>query len=269
MSKIPVAVLVTTRNEEARIVPCLQALQDFSEIVVIDSASTDRTVQRAQVGGARVVNFVWDKTYPKKRQWCLDHLELAHDWILFIDADEMMTSALADEIRQTIKAPACSGYFIKGRYVVAGQVLRHGLCNDKLVLFDRRCFRFPVVNDLDIQGMGEMEGHYQPVAIHGEEIGRLKSFMLHYAYNGGESWEARHRRYAQWEADMNARQAWPVDPVASRQKLKEMFRALPCRGLIAFVYSYLVKGGFLDGVAGFRLARDRYRYYVLVARSRQ
>lgn len=266
---IPVSVLVTVKNEEARMVACLSALQDFDEIMVIDSGSTDNTVAIAQSFGARVVPFVWDKAYPKKRQWCLDHLELVHEWILFIDADEVMVPALADEIRAAMIAPEHDGYFIDGLYVVGGRVLRHGIRNSKLALFRRSQFSFPVVNDLGLDGMGEMEGHYQPVGVAGATIGRLTNGLLHHAYESGEDWEARHRRYARWEAGMNMLDAWPVDPVMRRQLMKRVFRTLPCRGAIAFTHSYIFKMGFLDGLAGFDLARDRYRYYVMVARSRQ
>lgn len=269
MNKIPVSVLVTTRNEERRIVPCLRALSDFSEIIVIDSASNDRTVDLAQRCGARAVPFSWNGAYPKKRQWCLDRLRLAHEWILFIDADEVMTPALAQEIGCVLQSPVCKGYFIKGSYVMAGKVLRYGLCNNKLVLFDRRCFRFPEIDDLDIEGMGEMEGHYQPQAVDGASIGQLQSRLYHHAYESGEDWESRHRRYADWESGVNARNAWPADPVRSRQLLKRVFRVVPGRPLIAFIHSYVWCYGFLDGFAGWRFARDRYRYYALVERSRQ
>lgn len=248
---------------------CLKALAVFDDVVVIDSGSTDDTVAIAESHGARVVPFAWNGQYPKKRQWCLDHLELAHDWVFFVDADEIVTPALADEIRRVVAAPAHQGYFVEGQYVIDGKVLRFGLKNSKIVLFDRRQFSFPVISDLYISGMGEMEGHYQPLPDNGATIGYIKSPLLHYAYDGGESWESRHQRYAEWEAGMNARNAWPVDPVPSRQVLKQIFRGLPLRSAVAFLHCYVVKLGFLDGSAGFRLARDRYRYYAMVARSSQ
>ncbi len=270
MNRIPISVLISTRNEEARMPACLAALEMFGEIIVIDSGSTDNTFKIAATLGAQVVPFTWNGQYPKKRQWCLNNLTLAHDWIFFVDADEVLTTALIDEIRALFQEkPTHDGYFVDGLYVIDGVVLKHGIKNSKLVLFDRRKFNFPVVSDLDIPGMGEMEGHYQPVATNSATIGHLKAPLLHYAYNSGENWQSRHHRYAQWEAGMNARHAWPVDPVPQRQKLKELFRALPCRGLIAFIHSYILKCGFLDGRAGFGLALDRYRYYVMVARSRQ
>lgn len=267
--RVPVSVLISTKNEASCLARCLSALSAFSEVVVIDSGSTDDTCKIARDRGARVVPFTWDGRYPKKRQWCLDHLTLAHEWIFFVDADEVVTPALADEIATTLQNPQHDGYFISGLYVIQGRVLKHGLRNRKIVLFKRHAFQFPVVNDLDIPGMGEMEGHYQPVPVAGATIGALRSPMLHYAYNSGEAWQSRHERYATWEAGMNAKGAWPCDPDLRRERLKRIFRALPCRGVIAFMHSYIYKRGFLDGRAGFWLARDRYHYYTLVARKRQ
>ncbi len=267
MKDIPVSVLVTTRNEETRIGPCLEALRSFRQVIVIDSSSTDRTADIARSTGADIVAYEWSGHYPKKRQWCLENLNLAHDWIFFVDADEIVTPGLAGDIRDLFASgvPPHQGYFVTADYVIDHKILSYGLKNRKLVLFDRRHFMFPVVDDLDISGMGEMEGHYQPVPRVTSSIGVLNEPMLHYAYDSGESWESRHHRYALWEAEMNARKAWPVDPVAWRQYLKVLFRAMPFRPQIAFLHSYILKGGWLDGVAGFKLARDRYRYYRLVS----
>ena len=266
---IPASVLISTKNEAGCLARCLASLSGFDEIVVIDSGSTDDTVLIAQSFGARVVPFAWNGQYPKKRQWCLDHLTLAHEWIFFVDADEVIPPALTAEIETTLLSPAHDGYFVDGLYVMNDHVLRHGLRNSKLVLFKRHAFAFPVVHDLDIPGMGEMEGHYQPVPVAGASMGRLANPMLHYAYESGEDWQSRHARYASWEAGMNKADAWPVDPVPLRQLMKVLFRRLPCRGMIAFLHSYIYKRGFLDGAAGFALARDRYHYYTLVARKRQ
>lgn len=266
---IPVSVLISTKNEAGCLARCLASLSGFDDIIVIDSGSTDDTALIAQSFGVRVVPFMWNGQYPKKRQWCLDQLNLAHEWIFFVDADEVVPPALIAEIADILKVPEHDGYFVDGLYVIGNQVLRHGLHNSKLALFKRYVFVFPVVNDLGISGMGEMEGHYQPVPVADARIGRLKNPLLHYAYESGENWESRHARYAVWEAGMNKSGAWPIDPVPARQLLKSLFRRLPCRGAVAFAHSYLYKCGFLDGRAGFALARDRYRYYTLVARKCQ
>lgn len=265
---IPVSVIVATLNEESRIGRCLEALAAFDEVFVVDSGSSDRTATLAAQAGAKVVRFCWDGRYPKKRQWCLDHLPSRHEWIFFVDADETVTPALTAEIgRMFAKKPARDGYFIKGRYVIDGKILRFGLNNNKLCLFDRRRFVFPAVDDLDLPGMGEIEGHYQPVARDKPvKIGQLSASLLHHAYD--ENWEARHRRYAAWEAGMNRKNAWPADPVRWRQAIKRLFRALPGRSLIAFLHCYVGKGGFLDGKNGLRFAVSRLHYYAMIRSSR-
>lgn len=267
-NNIPVSVIVVTRNEEARIESCLKVLQGFKDVWVVDSGSLDKTCEIAQQCGVKVVDFAWNGAYPKKRQWCLDTLALAHDWVFFVDADEIVTDALLEEIRGLDFAAA--GYFVQGRYVWDGQLLRHGLRNNKLVLIDRRKVEFPVVDDLDLPGMGEIEGHYQPVlraGFEGENIGQLRATMVHDAGDDAQHWRARHMRYAAWEAGMNARQAWPQDPVLWRRIAKQIFRMLPFRGVIAFVHSYIFKCGFLGGMAGFDFAASRARYYVMIANA--
>lgn len=263
--KIPVSVIVVTRNEEARIAACLASLADFDEIIVVDSASTDKTQDLAHLHGAKVVNFVWDGRYPKKRQWCLDTLDLAHDWVFFVDADEVLTSEICAEIRGLDFSAA--GYFVPGRYYFEGKLLRCGLRNNKLALVNRRKIGFPVIDDLDMPGMGEIEGHYQPVLkkeFRHEYIGQLKCPLVHYAFEGREGWRVRHERYAAWERAMNRRGAWPEDPVFIRALLKRIFRAMPLRPLIAFLHCYILKLGFLDGSHGFRFAKSRYDYYAMI-----
>ena len=267
---IPVSVLVMTKEETPRLAVCLAAVRrDFAEVVVVDSMSGDGTADLARSYGARVEHFSWNGQYPKKRQWPLDHLDLAHDWIFFVDVDEIVTPDLIAEIAGLFAKgpPERAGYFVHGRYVIDGRVLRHGLVNNKLALFDRRRVAFPVVDDLGLPGMGEIEGHYQPVPrMPGARLGQLDAPLWHRAYEGG-NWLARHRRYAAWEAGMNARGAWPRDPSAWRQALKTLFRAMPGRGAAAFLHSFVLKSGWRDGRRGFRLARDRWRYYALIRAS--
>jgi glycosyltransferase involved in cell wall biosynthesis len=272
--KLPVSVIVAVKNEAARIEKCLQALQSFDEIIVVDSNSRDDTARLAGQMGAQVVPFQWDGAYPKKRQWCLDRLVLRNDWIFFVDADEIVTQNLIDKLQVLFQqTPACDGYFIKSRYIVDGRVLRHGLVNTKLVLLKRGRFVFPVIDDLGLEGMeeegmGEMEGHYQPMPKPGASIGSIDgAYMVHDAYGEGRAlWLARHARYALWEQGMNARDAWPKDPVPVRQAMKSMFRRMPFRPLAAFLQCYVWKGGLLDGRAGLRLACDRALYYRMIGR---
>jgi len=264
-NKIPVSVVVMTRNEAVVIERCLAALADFSEVFVVDSNSDDSTKDLAEKSGAKVKDFKWNGHYPKKKQWCLDNLSFRHNWVLMVDADEVLTPALVDEIKGlSISYSTCAGYFIKGFNVLDGTALRHGLFNNKLMLIDRNKMEFPVVDDLDIKGGNEVEGHYQPVLRPGYEQARivqLKSPLLHYIHEGGEGWEERHRRYVQWEAGMTYKNVWPEDPVKWRSIAKKMLRKIPARHLLFFIYAYILKMGILDGTAGYHAARDKLRYY--------
>lgn len=260
---IPVSVIVTTKDEASNLPRCLAALDDFGEVIVVDSHSMDGTADTARAAGAVVVLYKWNGQYPKKRQWCLDHLPTRHEWIFFIDADEVVTPELAAAIRALFAAgPGQDGYFVRGRYVSGGRPLRFGLHNNKLALFRRGAFSFPVIDDLDLP-MGEIEGHYQPVG--STRIGQIRPPLLHYADEDPARWIARHEKYALWEAGMIRGNRWPADPVPLRQAMKRLFRALPARGLAAFIHAYLLKGGILSGAAGWRQARDRRRYYNMVA----
>ena len=127
-----------------------------------------------------------------------------------------------------------------------------------------------MVDDLGLRGMGEIEGHYQPVLKEdyaADSIGTLDAQMQHDAGADMRAWEARHQRYAMWEAGMNALGAWPRDPVGWREFLKRVFRAMPVRDVAAFLHCYVLKFGFLDGAAGLDFARSRGRYYRMIRRA--
>ncbi len=268
MNKIPVTVVITAKNEEARIGRCLDALHGFDQVIVVDSNSTDKTRKIAQEWGAEVVEYTWNGQYPKKRGWCLQQLHFRHLWVFWVDADEYVTPALVRELRKLFQTPpACAGYFVRGQYLWADRALRHGMQNNKLCLFHREKLEFPIIDDLDISGMGEIEGHYQPVLkaqACNDAIGRLKSAVLHDAYHNMEHWHARHEHYAYWEAEMTRKKRWPTDPIKWREAAKTQLRAAYLRPEIMFVWSYVMKRGFLDGRAGLAFAKSRYLYAKMV-----
>src|SRR5271170_934664 len=103
---LAVGVIVPVRNEARNLPHCLESLADFGEVYVIDSQSTDDTAAIAQSHGAKVIQFYYAGGWPKKRQWAMDTLPVAYDWVLLVDADEALTPELAAEIRQAIRNPA-------------------------------------------------------------------------------------------------------------------------------------------------------------------
>src|SRR5258708_10933861 len=123
---LPVRVIVAARNEARNLPRCLEALRDVGEVYVIDSQSADATPEIARSFGAKVVQFHYQGGWPKKRQWAMETLPLAFDWILLLDADEALTPALADEIRLAVENRNISGYYISLQLQFLGRTLRHG-----------------------------------------------------------------------------------------------------------------------------------------------
>ena len=101
---LPISVIVPVRNESRNLPRCLESLALAGEVYVIDSESTDDTVAIAQAHGAKVVQFHYTGGWPKKRQWAMDTLSFAYDWIL-VDADEVLTPELVEEIAAPFKTP--------------------------------------------------------------------------------------------------------------------------------------------------------------------
>ena len=236
---IPVTVIVMTRNEAANIALCLMPLARFAQVLVVDSHSEDGTAAIAAAKGADVLPFRWNGMYPKKKQWCLSHPTIRHDWVLFIDADERATPQLVAEIGRLLRAdPPHAAYFIDSRPVWLGRVLRHGTPYRKIALLHRRRARLPVCPDLHVSRMWEVEGHYQPV-IDGT-VGRLSSPLLHADAKPPAAWFDRHNRYSDWEAALahgGGAEALLAGERGSRRLGKRLLAALPGRPLLAFLHA--------------------------------
>ncbi|GIG53784.1 glycosyltransferase family 2 protein [Demequina activiva] len=260
--QLPISAIVLTKDEAPGIVRCVERLADFDDVIVVDSLSTDGTPQLAEAAGARVVDFVWNGAYPKKKQWSLDHAGARHDWVLLLDADEAPTAALVTELRTLLpelRARSRGAYDIRLRYKFAGRFLDHGHTVVKRSLVDRTAARFPEIDDLDAPGIREVEGHYQPQTERG--IGRVKGRIEHDDVDPIASWFERHNRYSGWEAHLRARGDARRE-VASRRSAKgRLFDRVPFKPLSFFAYSYLLKAGFLDGRAGFDYAVALSTYY--------
>jgi len=263
-----VSVVILSYNEEARIKACLEALEEFDDIWVVDSFSQDRTTAIAEDMGAQVIQFKWNGQYPKKKQWCLDFVPFAHDWVLMLDADEIVTPDLTAEMANINFAnPSVAGYFIEGRFKAGKRAMRFGCKNNKLQLLNRRKMEFPVIDDLGCSAVWEVEGHYQPVLkpdVRGPVILRLHNYLIHDALDDYPRWLARHERYALWERHMNKKRAWPEDPDPRRERMKRRFRKMPLRPLVAFLHAYIIKLGILERKAGLIQASRRFRYYWMI-----
>jgi glycosyltransferase involved in cell wall biosynthesis len=278
---VPVSVLVPVKNEETNIGPCLRHLRWAEQIVVVDSQSNDRTATIAETMGAEVQQFYYSKEgWPKKKNWALEAAPWRHEWVLIVDADEHFTPELAKEIAAVVESeknltpPAplpdagrgektINGYFLNRRFMFMGRWIKH--CGYypswNLRLFKHRLGRYERIGTLGDTGSGDNEVHEHVVLSDGE-AGYLKNDFLHYAYPDLATWVEKHNRYSTWEAhamlagDTGGVKASPFGgPIERRRWLKATARRLPFRPWLRFLYSFVLKGGFLDGYPGFCMCR--------------
>jgi len=255
-SLLPVTAIVAARNEARNLPRCLESLRALGEVYVIDSQSTDATVEIAQSYGAHVVQFHYRGGWPKKRQWAMESLPLAHDWIFLVDADEALTPELAQEIKIAIQNPDCNGYYITLRMFFLGRELRHCGANfDKLSLFRRGKGRYECRLKEQDQSMADMEIH-EHVVVEGRAE-RLRNPLIHYNVESLSRYIQKHDEYSNWEARVLQQGQSSELPAkcfgtqAQRRRwLKKKLYAIPGSPVLLFFYRYLVRLGFLDGVPG-------------------
>jgi glycosyltransferase involved in cell wall biosynthesis len=260
--KLPVSVIVAARNEEKNLPRCLEALRDAGEIYVIDSQSTDATPEIARSFGAKVVQFHYQSGWPKKRQWAMNNLPLEYDWILLVDADEVMTPPLAAEIRSAIKNPDINGYYISLRMYFLGSILRHGDANFwKLALFRRGKGGYECrLRDQD-SSMADMEIH-EHVVVEGA-TSRLENPLIHHNVESLSRYIQKHDEYSNWEARVllqgersttDSLEALPPTLFGTqaqrRRWLKKKLYTFPGSPVLLFIYRYFLRLGFLDGIPG-------------------
>ncbi|MFF2487719.1 glycosyltransferase family 2 protein [Microbacterium sp. NPDC058062] len=257
-----ISVIVLTKNEEAGIASTLAQLRDFEDVIVVDSQSDDRTVEIAIASGARVVDFVWNGEYPKKKQWALENAGTVNQWVLLLDADEFPSPSLRDELVTLEKSLARrreGAFDINLLYRFGGRYLRYGHVVTKRSLLHINRAAFPVIDDLSAPGIREVEGHYQPEVA--APIGRLRHRIVHDDRDPVSSWFARHNRYSDWEAHLRLNARLRRD-IASKRTLKgRIFDGLPFKPAMFFGYAYVARLGFLDGRAGLDYATALTTYY--------
>jgi glycosyltransferase involved in cell wall biosynthesis len=256
--RVPVSVIVPVRNESHNLLRCLESLRTMGEVYVIDSNSSDSTVEVAHAHGAKVVQFHYQGGWPKKRQWAMDTLPLAHDWVLLVDADEALTSELELEIRQAVLNPKIDGYYIALRMFFLGRALRHsGASFYKLSLFRRGKGQFECRLKEQDTSMCDMEVH-EHVIVEGN-TGRLQNPLLHHNVESLSRYVQKHDEYSNWEAQvwMQGEAGMSELPPAlfgsqaqRRRWLRKKLFTLPGSPVLFFFYKYILCLGFLDGIPG-------------------
>jgi glycosyltransferase involved in cell wall biosynthesis len=235
------SIVVVAKNEAARIGDCLASAAFADELIVLDSGSTDGTADLARAAGARVVATDWPGYGPQvARGFGL----ATGDWVLSLDADERVPPALQREIRAAMASDRHDGYRIPRWSAFCGKFLRHGGWRpDRTLRLGRRAKA----------GFTDHFLHaHMTVA---GSVADLDASLVHLSYPDVHDVLEKLDRYSSGSArDMNA-----------RGRRGGLGRAIG-HGLAAFLRTYVVKGGFLDGRHGLMLAiyNAEYAYYKYV-----
>ena len=275
-TRVPVSVIVPIKNEAANLPRCLASVKWADEILVVDSASTDGSIAIAQQHGAKVVQFEFNGTWPKKKNWALETLPFRNEWVFVLDADEVLPLEAETEFAQAIADGGdIAGYWINRRFIFMGRWLRHAYYpNWNLRLFRHALGRYEKLTDAPTNS-GDNEVH-EHVLLNGGTA-KLKVEIDHYAFPSIDIFVEKHNRYSNWEARVAAdtlldssSKKISSPTVDRRRKLKTLSRQLPFRPLLRFLYVYVWQKGFLDGAEGYYFARLHGFYeFLSVAKTRE
>lgn len=258
MEKIPVTVVIPVKNEEKNLPRCLSLLKDFSEVIVVDSHSTDRTPQIIQEYGGRLIDFTWNGRFPKKRNWVLRNVELKNTWVLFLDADESVTEDFIACIRKIIKHTDYNGFWIYYNDHFMGRQLKHGVKMRKLALFRKDKGEYEYIDEHAWSHL-DMEIHEHPV-IDGK-VGVLPVPLIHNDYKGLEHYIAKHNAYSTWEVHRFFQLIKSETPLTFRQKVKYFLLDSWFLAPLYFLYAYFFRLGMLDGRAGLLFSLYKMQYF--------
>jgi glycosyltransferase involved in cell wall biosynthesis len=241
--KLKISVLIPTYNEAENLKSLLPLLLWADEIIVVDSFSSDESASVAASFGVKFLQRKYDGPAFQKN-WAIEYC--SNDWVLIFDADERPTPELCEEIRKTFEnVPTANAYRIKRRNFFMGKEIRFsGWQNDwvtRLIRKDKCRYRETMVHE-EVEAKGS--------------ISNLKNPMLHFTYKNLEHFEAKIERYAKWSAMDYEKRTGKIG--FFHLYLKPTFR---------FFKHYILKMGFLDGLAGYTISRlmasgvrKRYQY---------
>lgn len=249
--RCPLTAIVLTYNEAGNIGPCLEDLDWVEDVVVVDSGSDDGTVEvaRSARAGVRLFSHPF-QDFGDQRNWALDQIDSRHDWVLFLDADERCPQAFRSAVQEVIENPdGMVGYYLCYRNYFLGQWLK------RTTFFPSWQLRLLRRGEVRYRKMG----HGQQEVAKGP-IGYLQEPYDHYGFSKGVShWIERHNAYSSHEIELvtelleeplGISDIFSGDSVKRRRCLKRIAARLPGRPWIAFLYTYLIRLGFLDGRAG-------------------
>ena len=261
------SIYILTHNEELDIAACIESASLSDDVIVVDSFSSDRTVEIAQRYPVRIVQHAFE-SHGKQRTWMLQSIPTQYEWVYILEADERMTPALFQECLDAVQTGQHIGYYVAEQVMFMNRWIRH---STQYPRYQMRLFEKGKVWFTDY-------GHTEREVCEGS-TSFLQAAYPHYTCSKGFSrWIEKHNRYSTDEAVETLKQLntqaplawWKVvsgrTEVERRRALKDLSLRLPFRPIIRFLYMYFVLRGCLDGQAGFAWCTLQafYEYLILL-----
>jgi len=257
-----ISVVILTKNEEKDLPGCLESVAWSDDVHILDSGSSDRTLEIAEQYGIKVSLNAFE-SFGQQRNYALDQLNLLYEWVLFLDADECVTQefhvALISAIHQADTSIA--GFYCCWKMMLEGRWLKH--CDN----FPK--WQFRVLR----KGMARFKdfGHGQKEEVQSGQISYIQEPYLHFGFSKGwHHWIDRHNKYSTQEALARLRSTPPFKNIFSNHgstrnpALRAWLSRLPGWPIMRFTQAYVFNLGFLEGFPGFVYCVNMAYYEFLI-----
>ncbi|MGM9959232.1 MAG: glycosyltransferase family 2 protein [Erysipelotrichaceae bacterium] len=236
-----ITVIILTKNEEKNIEESVKSAKLIAErVIVVDSGSTDRTIELAEKSGAETCFHEWPG-HAAQFNWALDNCMIKTTWVFRLDADERVSEKLAAEIIAKTQDSCVDGYEMRWRVYFMDKWIKYGGTHKPYFL---RLFRYE-------KGRVEEKLMDEHIIVSGK-VEKLKGDLIHYDYKGLDAWLDKHIWYSNFELRMYNTQGDMTGGNETQKKKRGMYYRLPLflRAHLYFWYRYYVQLGFLDGKEG-------------------
>lgn len=248
--RLPISAIILTYNEEQNIQECLKSIAGWiGEILIVDSGSTDHTLDLARRYTQKIYTHPFEN-FAQQRNWAQDNLPIENEWVLHLDADERVSQELTSELSRIFSSGTnADGFMMSRRTVFRGRFIRFG---GHYPVYHLRLFRRG-------KGRSEMRLYDQNYIVQGK-VDSVRGDIVNIINPDLNAWRERHRRWATLEAReviFNKERVMNIkfggNPIERRNWLRyEIYYRMPLffRPLIYFLYRYVIRLGFLDGIQG-------------------
>jgi len=248
--KLPISVIILTYNEENNIRDCLESVcSRMEQIIVVDSGSTDKTCQIVRQYTHNIYTHPFEN-FAQQRNWAQKNSHIKNEWLIHLDADERISETLATELRHCFDSTVdVDGFMMPRKTVFMGRWIKHG---GHYPVYHTRLYKKQ-------KGMSEYRLYDQNYIVNGI-VAQLKGDIINIIDSDLETWKFKHKKWACLEAeevlfndDRLLNMSFKGNPIEKRNWIRyKIYYKMPLfiRVAIYFLYRFIFRLGFLDGIEG-------------------